>query len=210
MSLDLNEATTKIAELLWRDANPESPISQCDAWDYCRAQARDVMKVLAPLTTELEQAHSLIYELRAALAAVEQDRDRWRDRCDGQAWRVLEEDRDSMIPVTEFVKARLIAPGGDDDADALLAAVERLEQDRDRLARDSKILNAIGFAAAIAIGLVLAGVDEILADPIDQIQRLLDLANPNWVGEENLTRAHAHLAQAAAAIAAEHGGTEKS
>lgn len=76
MSLDLNEATTKIAELLWRDANPESPISQCDAWDYCRAQARDVMKVLAPLTTELEQAHSLIYDLRVALAAVEQDRDK--------------------------------------------------------------------------------------------------------------------------------------
>lgn len=35
-------------------------------------------------------------EARAALAAVEQDRDRWRDRCDGQAWQDIEADRDRL------------------------------------------------------------------------------------------------------------------
>lgn len=79
---------------------------------------------------------------------------------------------------------------------------EQLAEIRD-LRKDSQTLNAIGFAAAIALGMVPEGVEEILGDPIEQIRQLLDVTNPSWVSRDNLERALAHLAHAVAVIAEE-------
>jgi hypothetical protein len=52
-------------------------------------------------------------------------------------------------------------------------ALAGLTQERDRLAEDSKTLNAISFAAATALGLVPPGIEEILADPVWLVERLI-------------------------------------
>jgi len=96
--------------------------------------------------------------------------------------------------------ALLRALASADDVPTLLAEIERLT-------KHSKALNAIGFAAALALGDVPPGADQIQGNPIEQVQRLIDLSNPKWLGRDKLARAHAHLAHAIAMAAAEQAVT---
>lgn len=65
----------------------------------------------------LQNRDVLIRERERQLAAVEQDRDRWRDRCDGQAWQDIEHHRDRLLSALRELcdsgdaTGRLIHPG---------------------------------------------------------------------------------------------------
>lgn len=49
-------AVKAAATVLWRDANPEQPVRDCEAWDSCVKQARDVLRAAA-------DSHIMSYEL---------------------------------------------------------------------------------------------------------------------------------------------------